>query len=113
MSEDMYLDNYRNIVNTDYSPVIVELMKKRCQHLVDMSWVVMDINNILYENESFECVLEKGTIDALLVDERSPWQLSEEGANKIDNILQKVDNLHKLVVLKVFRKFRIFDFQNL
>ena len=55
-----------------------------------MSWLVMDINNLEYESETFECVLEKGTIDALLVDEKSPWHMSEENETKLDNILQKV-----------------------
>jgi hypothetical protein len=87
MSEDMYHDDYRNIVNTDYSPVIIDLMKTRCPF---MSWLVMDINNLEYESDSFECVLEKGTIDALLVDEKSPWRLSDENEIKIDNILEKV-----------------------
>ena len=90
MSEDMYLDKYKLIVNTDYSPVIIDLMQKRCKHLDNMSWCVMDINNLEYENESFECVLEKGTLDSLLVDEKSPWHMSEANEIKLDNILEKV-----------------------
>ena len=90
MSEDMYLDGYRRIVNTDYSPVIIELMRQRCQKLEEMSWEVMDINELGYEAESFECVLEKGTLDALLVGEKNPWNLSEENAVKMDNILTRV-----------------------
>ena len=104
----MYLDNYKHIVNTDYSNVIIELMKKRCQHLIDMSWVVMDINNLQYENESFECVLEKGTIDALLVDEKSPWRLSDENEIKIDKILEKVKINEK--IKKECNSFKPFFF---
>ena len=44
----------------------------------------MDINDLKYEPESFECVLEKGTLDALLVDEKSPWSISEENTVKMD-----------------------------
>ncbi len=66
----MYMDNYESIVNTDYSEVIIELMKKRCEHLSKMKWQVMDINDLQYEPESFDCILEKGTLDALLVDEK-------------------------------------------
>ena len=86
----MYHDNYKFIINTDYSPVIIDLMQKRCSHLVNMSWLVMDINNLEFENDSLECVLEKGTLDALLVDEKSPWCLSDENQVKIDKILEKV-----------------------
>ena len=90
MSEDMYHDNYKYIINTDYSPVIIDLMQKRCEHLSEMTWSVMDINNLEFESESLECVLEKGTLDALLVDEKSPWCLSEENQVKIDKILERV-----------------------
>ena len=90
MSEEMYLDNYKHIVNTDYSPVIIEKMKTKCEELQDMSWLVMDINNLEFEKESFECVLEKGTLDALLVDEKDPWRLSHENEEKLDKILQRV-----------------------
>ena len=90
MSEEMYLDNFRNIVNTDYSPVIIDLMRKRCELMNLMTWEVMDIYKIHYGKETFECVLEKGTLDALLVDEKDPWKISEENAENIDKILEKV-----------------------
>lgn len=90
MSEEMYLDNYHSIVNTDYSEVIINLMKKRCEKLDKMKWEVMDINYLNYKPGSFECILEKGTLDALLVGEKSPWSLSEENTIKMDKILERV-----------------------
>ena len=93
MSEEMYLDGFRNIVNTDYSPVIIELMKKRCESMSQMKWEVMDINELTYESESFDCVIEKGTLDALLVDEKDPWNLSEENKVKMDNICDRVSQM--------------------
>jgi len=93
MSEEMYLDGFENIVNTDYSPVIIELMQKRCESMSRMKWQVMDINELSYEGESFDCVLEKGTLDALLVDEKDAWNLSEENTIKMDNICDRVSLL--------------------
>ena len=61
MSEDMYHDNYQNIVNIDYSSVIIETMKQRCQHLNNMKWLEMDINDLKFE-EKFDCIVEKGII---------------------------------------------------
>ena len=90
MSEDMYRDGFRRIVNTDYSPIIIELMTERCKELDEMTWEVKDINALDYESETFECVLEKGTLDALLVDETDPWRLSDENSAKLDNILLRV-----------------------
>ena len=84
------MDGFRNIVNTDYSSVIIDLMRERCKSLEEMSWEVKDINDLDYEEGSFDCVLEKGTLDALLVGERDPWNLSSENAIKMDKILTRV-----------------------
>ena len=80
----MYDDGYKKMINTDYSPVIIDLMRTRNQNCDGMSWEVMDINNLEYNEASFECILEKGTLDALLVDEKDPWKLSEENEIKLD-----------------------------
>lgn len=90
MSEHMYMDNYTNIVNTDYSPVVIERMRERYAYMDKMQWLVMDINKLEFADETFECVLEKGTIDALLVDEKDPWRLSQENSAKLDKILENV-----------------------
>ncbi|CAF0712501.1 unnamed protein product [Brachionus calyciflorus] len=95
MSEEMYLDNFTNIVNTDYSPVLIEAMKLKHKHMDKMGWLVMDINNLEFDNESFDCVIEKGTLDALLVDEKDPWNMSEENTRKMDAILEKVSKILK------------------
>jgi hypothetical protein len=96
MSEDMYLDGYENIVNSDYSPVVIERMRNRCAHMEKMTWVEMDINKLEFDNETFDCVLEKGTIDALLVDEKDPWSLSEENSIKLGKILENVIDINIL-----------------
>ena len=79
MSEQMYNDGYHNIINTDYSPVIIENIKNKCQYTCsDMTWKVMDILNMTYEPETVDVVLEKGTLDALMVHERDHWNISTE-----------------------------------
>ena len=79
MSEQMYNDGYHNIINTDYSPVIIENIKNKCQYTCsDMTWKVMDILNMTYEPETVDVVLEKGTLDALMVHERDYWNISTE-----------------------------------
>jgi len=42
---------------------------------------------------SFDVVLEKGTLDALLVAEKDPWKLSSEAEAMVDIILRQVIKL--------------------
>ena len=66
LSEDMYNDGYRNITNIDFSPVVIENMTRKCRGMVDMQWMVMDITKLSFDQSSFDVVLEKATLDALL-----------------------------------------------
>lgn len=95
MSEELYLDNFTNIVNTDYSPILIDAMRKKYSSLDKMSWLVMDINNLKFDEKSFDCVIEKGTLDALLVDEKDPWNMSQENLVKMENILEQISRILK------------------
>ena len=65
ISADMYNDGYHNLVNIDFSPVVIEQMQRRYQDLSDMSWLVMDIKHMSFADGEFDFVLDKGTLDAL------------------------------------------------
>lgn len=78
----MYHDGYRNIVNIDYSKIVIENMKKRCAHMPEMKCesrgysliylrrrlrlgllnpgLEMDIRDLKFDNESFDVVIDKG-----------------------------------------------------
>lgn len=87
----MYSDGFRLITNIDYSPVVIENMRNRSPEARSMKWLVMDATNLEFSDGSFDVVIEKATLDALLVGEKDPWQLSEEGANLMDRILTQVN----------------------
>lgn len=86
----MYRDGYHNITNIDYSQVVIENMKSRSHEARSMQWLVMDIRSMTFEKHSFDVVIEKATLDALLVQERDPWRLSDESRILMDNILSQV-----------------------
>ena len=72
----MYEDGFTNILSTDISEVCIEKQKSAFPHL---EWQVADLRNMdCFQNESFDVVIEKATLDALLVKEKSPWHPSEE-----------------------------------
>ena len=90
LSEDVYNDGYRNIVNIDFSSIVINNMKRKCQRLVDMDWIVMDITNMSFAPCSFDVVVEKATLDALLVEEKDVWNPSEGTGNTMDCVLSQV-----------------------
>jgi EEF1A lysine methyltransferase 4 len=64
---DMYNAGYKNIVNIDISAVVVRQMMRRYAEY-DMDWRQMDICNMAeFRSGSFDVVIDKGTLDAILV----------------------------------------------
>lgn len=74
LSEQMYDAGYKNIVNVDIAPSIVNLMKDYHDKKEKfMEWEVMDCTAMTYKDESFDLVIDKGTIDAVICgDDLSP-----------------------------------------
>ena len=90
LSEDMYRDGFQLINNTDYSQIVIDNMRKQTKDLVNMTWSVKDIYALDYKDESFDVVLEKGTLDALLVNEKDPWRMSQQSLDNMSHILASV-----------------------
>ncbi len=71
VTEDMYDDGYLNIVNTDISPIVIDNMKQRNICRPTMKWDVDDVLGMQYNNESFDVVIDKSTLDAILCGKQS------------------------------------------
>ncbi|KAG9312858.1 S-adenosyl-L-methionine-dependent methyltransferase, partial [Chiua virens] len=78
-SEDMWEDGYRNIVNVDYSAVVIEQMRARHAELrPEMEWHEMDVRNLLFEDASFDIAIDKGTMDAMMTSSTDVWDPPED-----------------------------------
>ena len=68
MSEEMYEEGYEHITNIDISTVVIKQMqekyKEKCSN---MKFFTMDVRNLTLENESIDVVIDKGTLDSILV----------------------------------------------
>ncbi|XP_066508882.1 EEF1A lysine methyltransferase 4-like [Hoplias malabaricus] len=95
LSVDMYRAGYGNITNVDYSSVCVESMAQRHWGCAGLSWVCMDICRLAFPDASFDVVIEKGTLDAMLVDERDPWNLSENNGKLLHQVLSEISRVLK------------------
>ncbi|RUS15305.1 S-adenosyl-L-methionine-dependent methyltransferase [Endogone sp. FLAS-F59071] len=100
LSEDMYDDGYKNITNIDFSTVVIENMRTRCVDRPEMQWVEMDIRDLKFDDNSFDIVIDKGTMDALMCDRGDVWSPDEE---LIRTVKEEVDEVVR--VLKPVGKF--------
>ncbi|KAJ3812498.1 S-adenosyl-L-methionine-dependent methyltransferase [Lentinula lateritia] len=74
LSEDMYDDGYHNIVNTDYSSIIIEKMKQRhADARPQMEWHEMDVRDLKFDGSSFDVAIDKGTMDAMMTAKGDIW----------------------------------------
>ncbi|XP_072525110.1 EEF1A lysine methyltransferase 4 [Salminus brasiliensis] len=95
LSVDMYQAGYTSITNVDYSNVCVETMAQRHSDCAGLSWVCMDIRRPAFPDASFDVVMEKGTLDAMLVDERDPWSISNNSAQLLHQVLSEISRVLK------------------
>ncbi len=79
MSERMYKDNYTNITNIDISDIVINQLKELYKAgyekmkcilsfiFTNLTVVEMDATNMTYEDNKFDYIIDKGTLDALMV----------------------------------------------
>lgn len=63
LSQQMWEAGFKDIVNIDISPAVIEQMRTKYPHMV---WEVMDATKMSYPDGHFDVVLDKGTLDALI-----------------------------------------------
>ena len=116
-SENMYDDGYHNIYNIDISKNVINIMKKRNEKRPEMSFEVMDVRDLKYENNSIDLAVDKSTIDALLCGENSYINVAKM-IKEVQRVL-KVGGYYMIIsygspenrVVHLERKFEDFDVQ--
>jgi len=68
MSEQMYDAGYSQITSIDYSEKTIAKMDARKKDR-KLAYSVMDITNLKFPNDSFDAVIDKATLDAMMTDE--------------------------------------------
>ena len=64
----MYDEGYTQITNNDISKFCIQTMSERNRESrPNMKWDIMDVRDMaIYKNESFDLIIDKSTIDAIL-----------------------------------------------
>lgn len=80
-----------DVENIDFSPAVIDNMRERnLEKRPSMKWLVMDIMKLDYANSTFDIVLDKGTMDAIMCEKGDVWDPSEDLVLKIDTMLSEV-----------------------
>ena len=77
IQETLYDRGYHNITNNDVSEHCINLMKESDTR--GMKWDVVDILKPLpYEDGQFDVALDKGTLDALIIEKADKWEIDDD-----------------------------------
>jgi hypothetical protein len=91
----MYDDGYRNIVNVDYSEVVIDQMRRlHSEARPEMKWHVMDVRKLDFPDQSFDVAIDKGTMDAMMTSSGSVWDPPQQ---VIDDCTQEVDEVVRIL----------------
>ncbi|EGN96704.1 hypothetical protein SERLA73DRAFT_75577 [Serpula lacrymans var. lacrymans S7.3] len=93
LSEDMWQDGYKNIVNIDYSSVVIQQMKQKYGSIrPGMEWHEMDVRALSFGNASFDVAIDKGTMDAMMASEINVWdpptQVVEDCTREVHEVMR-------------------------
>jgi 2-polyprenyl-3-methyl-5-hydroxy-6-metoxy-1,4-benzoquinol methylase len=69
LTEELLQEGYLNITSIDISSVCVKAMQERNSHCPHPpAYLLMDVRNMLFPPSSFDAVIDKATLDSVLVD---------------------------------------------
>jgi len=89
------LDNTKiEIVASDISSVAVDKMREKYEKHSNVKWVVGDITNFKeYDDHTFDFILDKGTMDALLASNTSPWNIQQHTIDICENACYELSRI--------------------
>eukprot|EP01039_Chlorochromonas_danica_P000712 gene712-774_t len=100
-SADLYDAGFHQITNIDFASSVIERMQTIHETIrPEMKWMVMDMTDLTFPNESFDVVIDKAAMDALVVDEGDVWEPEQ-------NVVEIVDTMC-LTTTRVLKKDGLF-----
>ncbi|NWI70937.1 EFMT4 methyltransferase, partial [Todus mexicanus] len=91
LSHDLHELGYTDITSIDFSPACIAAMRARyARRCPGLRWAVMDMRALAFPDAAFDVVLEKGTLDVLMVEETDPWNVSAQAVASMQRVLAEV-----------------------
>jgi len=97
LSEDMYHDGFKNIVNNDFSETVISSMQAKYKETApEMEWKVMDVMDMQdFPDASFDVAIDKGTMDAIMCEKGDVWELDPNIAERCHSMCAEVTRILK------------------
>ena len=97
LSDDLYERGYQKITNIDFSETVISkmsLLSSQKGHS-EMKWLVMDMLDMKFDDTTYDVVLDKATMDALMVDEGDVWYPNSECKIQAHRLCREVHRVLK------------------
>ena len=94
-SADLYDAGFEHIVNIDYSAVVIQRMQEVHVDRCHMTWEVMDMTHLTFSDESFDVVIDKAAMDAIMVDEGDVWYPEQSVIDSALSMCQEIARVLK------------------
>jgi SAM-dependent methyltransferase len=96
-SSDLYDAGYKNITNIDFSEVCISAMfSKHAEAKPNMEWICMDMTDLKFQDATFDIVIDKASMDALMVDEGDVWDPELETIKSVDKMCSDISRVLKI-----------------
>lgn len=93
-SADLYDLGYHNITNIDFSSKVISNMAlKHSNTRPMMKWICMDMTDLEFLPSSFDAIIDKAAMDALVVDEGDVWYPNQEVIDIVDKMCHSVTSV--------------------
>ena len=88
MGIDLLNAGFSHVINTDISCAAINIMKEKFKDVKDVEWIVDDCLDTHLPPNMFDCIFDKGTIDALICNEH-PGKIMRKIFNGVLRSLKK------------------------
>lgn len=99
LSATLHEKGYHTIDNIDFSGTVIERMREKSRCMPSLKWHVMDMLDLKFKGETFDVVLDKGSIDSLMVDQGDVWNPKPEVLERVEKALSEVGLLKILSLI--------------
>mgnify|MGYP003974429777 CR=1 FL=1 len=91
-SADLHDNGFKNVTSVDFAPNVIKAMKIKYEAShKSLIWQVEDVRNLNgIKDDTFDVVIDKACLDALVCDEGDPWSPNESTKNDMRNTLNSV-----------------------